>query len=162
MKTIQKRADELKPGDIIDFGIGRYVLLRGNSKGKTLEGEHYADFAAVALDVPMAVIKPVVLTGEYKTEVPALTPAQEHAEEMAELLRRIMIRVDDPMKLIPQEIAALLAKIDPPKAPTLEEALKALSSLRDINSVDVATYEKICAQADSILDRARRTQVLPS
>lgn len=94
-------------------------------------------------------------------EVPGLTPAQMHAEEMLGLLRTI--------KAMPGPWAdqqrELLAKIDPPAAPTLAEALAALATLADgAQRVDAGDWQKAEAdarvQARALLDRAKRAGVL--
>lgn len=166
MSTIQKRADELKPGDVFEFDERRIVL------------------AAMAHDGCIAVIHAQIgiypkSHGEYDSmveegrwnpsaqfavESPDLTPAQQHAEELADTLRKLVDSLDNgvmyhahaaqPMK----DAHALLDKIKPPEPPTLEEALKALETLHASTHPGSEPHWSYDTEASvrALLDRARR------
>lgn len=91
-------------------------------------------------------------------QAPALTPAQQHAEELLGIARRAYDGLPEqaPWKA---EIGRVLAKIDPPAPPTLEEALQALATILDSTSPQ-KDYEAAKA-AQQIVDRARRAKIIP-
>lgn len=157
--TITKRIGDLRAGDVILRPDGNRISIVQLGSVTIDGGEARIEVHAVVLTYKRPpVVTTFTLAGEVQVEAPALTPAQQHAEEMVELLRRIMARVDDPRKLIPQEIKMLLEKIDPPAPPTLEEALRLIAALR--NSGDDAAGLKLDRDAAAMLDRARRAGVL--
>ncbi len=90
-----------------------------------------------------------------EVESPTLTPAQQHAEEMLDLLRRVMVRVEDPRKLIPQQIRELLDRIEPPEPPSAAELASALD--RAIAAIE---RSDLPAGVADVLARARATGVL--
>jgi hypothetical protein len=151
MSVIQKRADELKPGDVVVNFRGSASLvcpaicIRGLEMGITKffagTGDHAAIFLGYATVVDVDALD--------------LTPAQQHAEEMLDLLCDVYARAVDPQNLIPQRIKALVDKIKPPEPPTLEEALASLGALTPHANGDPEVDVAI-----ALLDRARRAGML--
>lgn len=159
MKTIQKRADELKPGDVMIFGSVQYLVVSmGEQAGKCL-----VHMAPIAEDggTPMWLEfdQSRMLMIEAPAITSALTPAQEHAEELLDVARRAakLFEAHNRASEFVDEVNGLLAKIDPPKAPTYEEALAALAQLL---SATPSHAEAAIDNGRAILDRARRAQVL--
>lgn len=153
--TITKRADELKPGDITNFGTGRYIVLSLGLK------------PGVVYMAPLETDKGTLMWREFesssamKVEAPSLTPAQQHAEELLGIARRAYDGLPEqaPWKA---EIGMVLAKIDPPAPPTLEEALAILSDLeRHAQPRELHFDSPILERMFAILDRARRAGLKP-
>lgn len=157
--TITKRADELKPGDILppNMAYTRRVVCSVSPSEVTCDG------IAVKVYGERGALDTFSFAPEQEVEVesPALTPAQQHAEELRVLLAWM---VDFAGRYAAHEIGAnmqkferintLLAKIDPPAPPTLEEALTLLAE--DHDGMPVTGFEKRVA---ALLDRARRAGV---
>lgn len=159
MKTIAKRADQLQPGDIsrqkgvpdaayVVVGITNYmgtVTACCIAKGALGERIFSRRFEFKPED-------PVFVEAPCTT----LTPNQERADELAEMLRQ-GVKWNTPLHGIPTApwVAAarvLLDEIDPPKPPTLEEMAKAL---------DVAARGlPLTADIHTIVDRARKAGLL--
>lgn len=160
MKTIQKRADELRKGDVITNFLGAAdcsapaVVLFDYSAGRATIMDAEGTFRNPMIGYDSTVI----------VEAPALTPAQEHAEELLHWMRLMFDFIESPATAFYNEyrdgVRDLLAKIDPPKAPTLEEALEALRLMCEAKD-DQHDYENL-KNAQKILDRARRAQVISS
>lgn len=158
MKTIQKRADELKPGDV--------VIGFGYDKPGVFVGFHDRDAkdvcARFVIDGTDNIKREWMPFGRIvDVRGAALTPAQEHAEELLHWTRLMFDFIDSPATAFYNEyrdgVRTLLSKIDPPKAPTYEEALAALAQLL---SATPSHAEAAIDNGRAILDRARRAQVL--
>lgn len=154
MKTIQKRGHELKLGDVVVTPSSRLVVTQ-------IEPDSFV--WVVKCGEPYVPQQNIRFQDPVEVEAPALTPAQEHAEELRDALRNLVDSLDNgvrfhahavqPMK----DAETLLAKIDPPKAPTLDEALQLLEVVRGECGLGVNYGGKV----DALLDRARRAQVYP-
>lgn len=160
--TITKRADELKPGDVIQRAAGEVW--------RVLE----LDCASLCMEVTVWRMIPGEMgrmfhydadnAQEFTVESPTLSPAQQHAEELRDTLRNLVDALDNgvryhaPAVQLMKNAEALLAKIDPPAPPTLEEALKMLDEMAEAHeSGDAAHCRKL---SRDLLDRARRAGVL--
>lgn len=111
----------------------------------------------VQLATPGGVERAVAQHPEAKIEVEArdLTPAQQHADALVDMLRA-MLTVGAIANVAP-DVRALLDKIDPPKPPTLEEALALLAETRDeLNPLSQGHGARVGA----LIERARRAGVL--
>lgn len=160
--TIQKRADELKPGDVIEVADkGACSVLYFARREHALDDEFQISFGRHATgSVFTAQVNPACIF--YTVRSLDLTPAQQHAEELRDTLRNLVDALDNgvmyhahasqPMK----DAEALLAKIDPPVPPTLEETLAAL----DLAVSDANVKHPDIAPGLAILDRARRSGLL--
>jgi len=156
MGIIQKRADELKPGDVLPVKDGSVVLV----------GVRYLSADCVELmgcamtddkmDVKTRSQREFINT-RVAVESPDLTPAQQHAEELA---RALMDCLEALPRGIPEatRAAALLDKVLPPEPPTLAEALAELEAI--CNSHDDESEYAAMQRAGQLLDRARRAGVL--
>jgi len=179
MKTIQKRADELKPGDVVFFDGRRaaFQYVSSAQPGALMSAEHRLHmFAGLGshfdsqpgIDRIQRWMPPAM---PVDVEAPALTPAQEHAEELLRYFRDYLALCQFDFERLPDEhnrsvlgkriseLSALLAKIDPPKAPTYEETLAALDALLT-GSMSSPEHPDMMA-AQNIVDRARRAGVMP-
>lgn len=160
METIKKRADELQPGDIITSPDG---ALRRAVVAVEL-GPQMGALARIAT-VRLEEMPPQMRVDEnYKTELlpvevreAALTPAQQHAEELVEFVRAVMgLSVGDTER----NARALLDKIDPPAPPTLAEALALLAEIEQDQWTGAGSRHKLMQQARAYLERARRAGLL--
>jgi hypothetical protein len=100
-----------------------------------------------------------ILNEQADEDVPHLTPAQQHAEELAEALRIMMDCNNAGAQLYNDhhdKFTVLLDKIKPPEPPTLAEALEALAALASVQRAEGPED----AAAEALLDRARRAGVL--
>lgn len=154
MGIIQKRADELKRGDMLANGrivtnmkgMGAFVVVHCIGERET---SIYCDEYDKSRQIDV--------------ESPDLTPAQQHAEELVKRLWAIVDDSDQGNFIDLNGARALLDKIKPPEPPTLTEALAELDSLRSHAKTCGAFKE--CGvvmerSVDSLLDRARRAGVL--
>lgn len=161
MGIIQKRADELKPGDVVVTERERQkaVVLRAPvPAAHTYEGRKRLDVLAFALDSEVTGHTSFFADGMADVESLDLTQAQLHAEELAKYARGYFSAVD--AGYLPafskdeySEFRALLDAIKPPEPPTLAEALNALLRAK--------ADGRATPDIDDILDRARRAKVLP-
>lgn len=158
MGTVQKRADELKPGDVVVNFAGSASLvcpaicIRGLEMGVTKFFAGSGDHAAIFLGYATVV----------EVEAPDLTPAQQHAEELAGL---VLVAHDTFVNWSSMNASAfqkarmefeaaakpIMDAIKPPEPPTLEEALSALDSIDP---------DHMPSSSLKVLDRARRAGVL--
>jgi hypothetical protein len=154
---VKKKAQNLKPGDVVITKIGQsFVVLQHATRSS------HPDFKEPRTNVYVA--NPENGTQGYtsfdydsdvEVESPTLTPAQQHAEELLAYLGHARPYLRE-SSLAPH-VDALLAKIDPPKPPTLEEALTVVSSLYHMGrEVDPARL----TEAGRMLDRAREAGLL--
>lgn len=94
-----------------------------------------------------------------------LTPAQQHAEALVDLLRELADRgsaghVDH--NSLCGRARKLFDKIDPPQPPTLDEALRLLASWPSAHRTPLPPGdEPLTLTTEKLLDRARRSGVLP-
>lgn len=161
---ITKRADELKPGDILVTVDSRKVVMHT----ETSDGFAQVICSTVALGpISMSTAHPVDTL--LDVEVPDLTPAQERAEELAELLRRAVKWATTPRESSNWAAAArvLLDEIDPPKPPTLGEVLLALMDAEPLINMDPedavggpAHTSKVSDNARDIIERARKAGLI--
>lgn len=159
MATIQKRADELKPGDVLPVKDGSVVLV----------GVRYVSADCVELmGCVMSGDRMNVETRNQReftntriaVEVPDLTPAQQHAEELLELAKNVSAAaagINPPTGSFAHIATALVSKIEPPEPPTLEEALTLLSGVTECR-LDGHLGTKHNAALD-LLYRARKAGV---
>lgn len=160
--TIRKRADELKPGDVrlcqgerIAF---QYVSCAPPMAHMSQDHRLYS-FAGLGREVNTAPASERL--GEWmppdwpvEVEAPALSPAQQHAEELLAFVRKIAA---SDYAQADEEAREVLAKIDPPVPPTLEEALELLGEALDATAIG---FEPLDRRISQFRDRARRAGVL--
>jgi hypothetical protein len=146
MKTIiQKRADQLQPGDIICHrGGGRSVVQHTINDGVTVK-VHTATIGSIADST-----KHWATHTTFDVEVAQLTPAQQHADEMVKLLRDIRTLPAGARVDLARRADELLAKITQP--PTMNEVLESMCLLVQAASgyernEDVVTASKLLARA---------------
>lgn len=145
--TITKRADELKIGDIFITDKGRRLIVHAD-----LNAQGGCSVTYVELDSATVKLKYSGVFGDTKVET-ALSPAQQHAEELLDLARRVSAAgINPPPGSLADIAAGLLAKIDPPKPPTLAEALDLLGVARDV----LASKNAEIPAVNELLDRAQR------
>ena len=153
---MKKRAEDLRRGDVITNLYGAHMMRCPAVVINDYEcGSVRLSDAAGGLGTIM-----IGYAQDVEVESPTLTPAQQHAEEMLELLRRVLARVEDPRKLIPQQIRELLDRIEPPAPPTAEELAEALAALRGTAQPLFNVEKHVIDAADAVLQRARATGVL--
>lgn len=157
--TIQKRADELKPGDVMIYGDDRCSVLQivRDPVGAKVKLCALPEVGEVAELAP-AWIR--LNSAPIEVEAPALTPAQQHAEELAELLRTAVTVARQGASRVRQwviDAEELLKTFEPPEPPTLEEALDALNAVAGMPGAFAC---KEMEMADAVLDRARRAGLL--
>lgn len=143
--TITKRADELKPGDVISrFDRPTSVVIQGAAP------VHVGEVKFLAYDIGAREIITVEVgcSADYAVEAPTLTPAQQHAEELLRFVRKIAA---SDYAQADEEASEVLAKIDPPQPPTLEEVIKALDSIEP---------DYMPASAKQVLERYRRAKII--
>lgn len=168
MRVIQKRADELRPGDDVALLMGgpmsapnlkeRLVMLRFNGADLGNDGIAFGRLAHAGR-APLTDIRYFRPDDSVNVEAPdELTPAQQHADELREMLWRAanFMRGRASFTEIEAEARALLERIEPPAPPTLEEALAALTNLLQ-PAIGPAQLE----HARDILSRARKAGVIP-
>lgn len=131
MAVIKKRADELKPGDVL-VDNGHTVASTGPSgqdtvKIHTAQGIVLHSSAESVIDVLM----------------PDLTPAQQHADA---LLAFVEAAADSPAR------TGLLDKVHPPALPTLNEVMTTLAGLTD----PAVTAAEIKRRIEALVAKARR------
>lgn len=169
---MKKKAEDLKPGDVVlahnDDGevSARYVVV---AKRRTDDYDFVITKVRIGkpeLDQTFKRVHPPEDVFEVEAvESPTLSPAQQHAEELHEALAECLGITGckpgvsfDYYEKATQSARALLARIDPPKPPTLEEALDALDAILNASCEELdITANK---QAQTILDRARRSGIL--
>jgi hypothetical protein len=169
MGIIQKRADELKPGDVLPTQSGicsfPYMVIRGSSRKGSEWVYHYV--CAVDKDAPYVFEAKFAADIVCNVESPDLTLAQQHAEELLALVRKMAGVFKYSHTMSDADVAAhgkayvemaheVLAKIDPPEPPTLAEALESLDALTS----ETSHMPKARDYALGLLDRARRAGVL--
>lgn len=169
MKTIiEKRADQLQPGDIIVKRDGaREVVVRAVEK----DGNVVIIAATLGTNFSSP---PAVWPADstFDVEVYQLTPAQQHAEELLAAARKYLPELEDRINEYggqaaadqhPEVIAlrALLAKLAPPPPPTMEEMINAMEQLAEgaqhvaDGTWDASTMQKMRDTAHDIIRRAR-------
>lgn len=160
---IQKFVSQLQQGDVlapIMPGGPRHAVLTVRLPG---DGFVAFDLGRLGPDEPGFAPTPQLRSetwaagGKVDVEVPDLTPAQLHADELREALWMAANKLRE-YGLDDRELRALLDRIDPPKPPTLAEALQLLAQVRDPEAVDGDTPWP--RRADDLLERARRAGVL--
>ena len=153
--NIKIRADKIVQGDVLPATIGtpRRVVAR-----VTMDDTDRLLYVRplVNSDVPAAPMAPQRHRQDdlVFVEVRNLTPAQERADELADLLAQMVAHMGKSMSNFDSDLwdraHAILNDVRP-KAPTLDEVLRAL------DSIDTDHMPK---SASAILDRARRTGLL--
>lgn len=166
--TITKRADELKPGDVIvgdGTSFGNRIVVDAFPAIDPHDDRIVVDaFSMTRRCMDQYWLEPGT---HAPVESPALTPAQQHAEELLELVRdaeNMLVNWQDITSSQFQQgrhewataAKPLLAKIDLPAPPTLEEALQALAYVQEQLAADHDALDCV----DTVLDRARRTGML--
>lgn len=166
MQTVVKKAEDLKQGDILDDGA---MVIHVD----------LVDFISMTLmTVRGASVNRMLVPRKDRFGVqareaapaPALTLAQQHADELAGLvLMASAILRDFPMTSgsdfkrhrasFAESPQPVLNKIRPPEPPTLEEALTALDSLHK-NAQWPSKADEAFDKADAVLDRARHAGLL--
>lgn len=155
MGIVQKRADELKRGDVLADGrvvVSKVERSQENNISAFMHGE--GESRTFEYFMPGERIVDV--------ESPDLTPAQQHAEELAEagkLIANQLVKSFYPAEMIVaiETMRALLDKIKPPEPPTLEEALASLAvASGHLLNIPSAGYKKMV----DVLERGRRSGVL--
>lgn len=169
MNTITKNADQLQPGDIIPAIPGmrhRRVIVMVRTDGRCVMpltcdlGE-----PSKVPYLPSAPVEQYVSSDKIEVEAPDLTPAQQHAEELLQIVRNV---ADMPNAPVQAKMARLVIdKIDPPNPPTYEELLASVKSLAKYINLDLGrldTDERYSvdlaeSNAGKLLDRARRCRM---
>lgn len=133
MGIVTKRADELKPGDMFII-TGRTAIVRKID----------VDESTTAVFVE-GIGEPTYLASSTLLNVPApdLTPAQQHADA---LLAFVEAAADSPAR------TALLDKIHPPVAPTMDEVMGVLVATTDPKMPAVEVTRRI----EALVAKARR------
>lgn len=161
MKTIiQKRADQLQPGDIIvKRDVGRMVVVQTAQSGETV--------MILAADVATGFSSSPAVWPAHATfdvESHELTSAQQHADELVELLwiAANQLRGGSPnQQKVDYRIRAMLKRINPPQPPTMEEMIRAMEQLAEgaqhvaDGTWDASTMQKMRDTAHDIIRRAR-------
>ena len=173
MGTIQKRADELRPGDVIVIKAPGgtvapavdqrlavlYTFSSAAIQGGDLITVHAVDLGGAQYMPGILIQAPRAFSADQLlyVESPDLTPAQQHAEELAEALRVMMDCHDSGAELYHDyhaKYTTLLDKIKPPEPPTLAEALELVRKVHD--TTPCGHKPELAA----MLDRARRAGML--
>lgn len=156
--TISKRFDALNTGDIVMKESVRLAVAHVSKRG-AVQCVSLSGPLVFTLDLPRPADGMVQV--EVEQQPVPLTPAQQHADELVEMLWRCanMMRGSSVRLDVETEARALLDKIDPPQPPTLDEALGMLRDIREVINppgLGVTTGQML----DAMLDRARRSGVL--
>lgn len=165
MATIKKRADELQPGDVLPANplaarrvVLMTVLTTGNLIAIHTHGLGHATGQYPVAPQPVAVPTHTPIDVEVR-DAPPLTLAQQHAQELLEIVRETVSGDCTPETL--ERGRVLLDKIDPPKPVTLAELLAALEG----QTLPVTMFpERAAANRElvySLLARARRAGQMP-
>lgn len=153
---MKKKAEDLKPGDIINYDCGSMVVVAIIQKRVSALVE--VDALIVELNLgKKAKIEAMTISGINEVESPALSPAQQHAGDFLMMMIRA-VNILDGHGVAPeftQEARALLARIDPPKPPSVEELAEALGELRHVGAMPASEQKCAMQRIDSVLDRAR-------
>lgn len=153
---MKKRVEDLKPGDIAIYArpssfpdTVRFCVLGDSSIARRV-GMRTLVIAEIGDGSRNVSIEDITaaLHDEVEVESRELTPAQQHAEELLAYVRQCAGGGND--------ADLLLDKIEPPQAPTLEEALFALELLYN---GDVPGLSGQRANAAKVLAQARRAGV---
>lgn len=168
---MKKRAEDLRPGDIL-AAVGprepRAVILK-------ILGTRPLAPAAIGGVVVDALVAPLddgperranwEFSNDVDVEAPALTLVQQHAEELLEMVRRLASGTH-----VQVDAQALLARIDPPQPVTVGEVLDALAAAAKYANLNVDSLDPEDREASyqaeqtagAILKRARRAGQLPT
>lgn len=138
MGVVIKRADELKPGDMLAGNgyAGRLVVSVGKPSGNSVEVKTQGADSQVTSSFMGATSQ--VLVAQID-----LTPAQQHADA---LLAFVEAAADSPAR------TALLDKIHPPVAPTMDEVMTTLVGLSDPKVTAFESNQRIKA----LIEKAKR------
>lgn len=138
MGVVIKRADELKPGDMLAGNgmAGRVVQWVGKPAGNSVEVRSMGADSVIAPSFVGAASGMLVA-------IPDLTPAQQHADALLALVESLPVT---------DKITALLDKIRPPVAPTMDEVLTTLVGLSDPKVTAAESSQRIKA----LVDKAKR------
>lgn len=162
MQTITKRADEIKPGDVLVMAeqptLGtpipraRHVVLHADSLGRDIVA-----LTCAILGDPDArpLVQKYVYDRQIDVEAPDLTLAQVHAERLLDLLDKWTSEGTTVEAL--REARDLVAELRPPVPPTLAETL---AMLERFGQKKYGVKPGDAAAVDALLDRARRAGVL--
>lgn len=161
--TIEKRFDDLAVGDIIVREGTRLACWHIGKKtdGKKTDGKFVQ---CVTLGGPLifTIDLPRGADGLVQVEIeqqPApLTPAQQHADELLELVQ-LVCGAGDAARGFNDSARPLLDKINPPKPVTLDEALRAIADVREVMNLPGLGIDR-GQYLDALLDRARRCGML--
>jgi hypothetical protein len=157
MGTIQKRAFEIKPGDVIQTDSDRLTVLH-------IQAESSKEIAFLCAYLDSLKPEPHIRRWAHKMTVkvevnsPALTSAQQHADELVAMLQRCEPAFDNYPELS-VAVDTLLEKVRPPEPPTLAEALEVLVSGVTLVGGDYKPGA-FTDRANALLDRARRAGLL--
>lgn len=151
--TITKRADELKPGDILPANEAWVRRVIVSVKPLSRAGDGWLAIRWAGQDSGALETLDFAPSSTFEVESTALSSAQQHAEELLALVRKT---AESTPRAYREEMDALLAKIDPPAPPTLEEALYLLKKARSRLQCDPGFGPQ---DIDAILDRARRSDI---
>jgi hypothetical protein len=169
---ITKRADELKPGDIlaVEGTNRRNVILKARDIGNGVR----VTFAGINLHHTEVESATLVNDREFNVEALDLTPAQERADLLVEVLRD---GVKSQMAYAPAgaklptwvgNARDLLDEIDPPNPPTIEELLTALKDAAKWANINVDRLDlddkSACDESEknlgALLTRARKAGMI--
>jgi hypothetical protein len=157
MKTIiDKRFDQLEPGDVLAFASHKQVVqlveLNGPGACRTVR---CVVLGQVPIELPeWTEGSGTIFRVEIEQQPGMLTPAQQHADELLALVRAQVAKPQGPMGF-EYDAQKLLDKIDPPQPVTLDEALAQLLALQHAQRASDEMHN-----VAALLDRARRTGAL--
>lgn len=146
-----KFAKDLQPGDV--FYIGSVPLMYIQRLGADLGND---GVSCIRPGEKSAQKRYLRADESYQVEPRSatLTPAQQHADELVALIRAVTVG-----PVMHQELQNMLDKIDPPKPPTLDEALEMLTDWHR-RGTGVNDRLNVADRTKMLLDRARRAGVL--
>jgi hypothetical protein len=171
MAIIQKRAEDLKPGDVLRTkGMNDRVVLAVTDSTNYI-GTHTADLGAPSHQYPVPPM-PNMRDTLFDVVVP---DARVTDEELDALLAagRVLVGMIDSGGIWDEalsdadhaSVTATLQRLRPSEPPTLAEALDALLTSADYIGVDVSPEDidgnAAAARARDVLNRARRAGLLP-
>ena len=186
MAIIHKRADELQVGDVVSIyvppmptapgqfpaapTVERLMFIGAEKNPRSVSHEMTAFFIVLAEGrKPSQTERHFYAFHSLDVEVPEaepLTPAQQHAEDMVEMLwvaaNHLRTSAQPGNQDVEARARALLAEVRP-EPPTLAEALEALYAITPL-AFDDQMYDedtaRVKADAYKLLERARRAGIL--
>lgn len=148
---MKKKAVDLKPGDVVPENSSYYARVVC-SVGPSESGDGYVAVRFYNVKYQTCDVMAERAGSEFEVESPTLSPAQQHAEELLAFVRTVEGSFLHEIEKRRAEASLLLARIDPPKPPSVEEAAELLSE------AILATrdgFEPLDRRISQFLERAR-------